>query len=99
MARKATAASDLIERLNTMVAALIAENRKLRRDAVKLTEKAAAAATKTAKRGARAITRRVKKVARAGKPAKVKATTRRKVAPARPPKKKTSPRGTRRSGR
>jgi hypothetical protein len=100
MARKASAASDLIEKLNAMVAALISENRKLRRDAVKLTERAKGAATKTAKRGARTITRRVKKVVpRAKKPAKAKATPKRKPAPSRTPKKKTSPRGTRRSGR
>jgi regulator of replication initiation timing len=99
MARKASAASALIERLNTMVAALISENRKLRREAVKLTERAASAAPKTAKRGARTITRRVKKVAVAKKSAKAKPAIKRKPAPARTSKKKTSPRGTRRSGR
>jgi hypothetical protein len=100
MARKASASEDLLERLNSAVAALIGDNRRLRRDIVKLTERAAATATKTARRGARAISRRVKKVVpRAKKQTKAKAATKRKPAPARTPKKKASPRGTRRSGR
>jgi hypothetical protein len=100
MARKASGSEDLLERLNSAVAALIGDNRRLRRDIVKLTERAAATATKTARRGARAISRRVKKVVpRAKKQTKAKAATKRKPAPARTPKKKASPRGTRRSGR
>src|ERR1700737_3804202 len=100
MAQKRNGSSDLIEKLNAMVAALISETRNRRRDAGKLTERVTAAASKTAKRGARTITRRVKKVVpRAKKQVKAKATTKRKPAPARKPKKKTSPHGTRRSGR
>ncbi len=83
-----------------MVAALISDNRKLRRDILKLTERASTSATKTAKHGLRAISRRVKKVV---PPPKKKATTKaaakRKAAPARTPKKKASSGGTRRTRR
>ena len=96
MAQKRNGSGDLIERLNTAVASLISDNRKLRRDLVKLTERAAATATKTAKRGARAISRRVKKLApRAKKKVVAKAPAKRKSVPARTPKKKPSSRGTR----
>jgi uncharacterized coiled-coil protein SlyX len=99
MAQKRTQ-SDLIERLNTAVASVLSDNRKLRRDLVKLTERAAATATKTAKRGARAISRRVKKVVpRAKKKAVAKAPAKRKTAPARTPKRKASSAGTRRTRR
>ena len=100
MAQKRAGSGDLIDRLNTAVASLISDNRKLRRDLVKLTERAAATATKTAKRGARAITRRVKKVVpRARKKVGAKAPVKRKAAPARTPKKKASSAGTRRTRR
>ncbi len=99
MAQKRSGSADLIERLNTAVATLIGDNRKLRRDIVKLTERAAATATKTAKRGARAISRRVKKVVMPKKKTTAKATTKRKVALARTPKRKPSSSGTRRTRR
>lgn len=100
MAQKRSGAADLVERLNTMVAALISDNRKLRRDIVNMTERAAATATKTAKRGVRTLSRRVKKVVGAKKKTRTKATTKRKAAPARTPKKKkASSSGTRRTRR
>jgi uncharacterized coiled-coil protein SlyX len=100
MGQKRSGSDDLIERLNTAVASLLSENRKLRRDLVRLTERAATTATKTAKRGARAITRRVKKVVpRAKKKVAAKAPAKRKAAPARTPKKKASSAGTRRTRR
>ena len=100
MAQKRNGSGDIIERLNTAVALLLRDNRKLRRDLVKLSERAAATATKTAKRGARAITRRVKKVVpRAKKKVAAKAPAKRKAAPARTTKKKASSGGTRRTRR
>lgn len=99
MAQKRNGASDLVERLNSMVAALISENRKLRRDIVKLTERAAATATKTARRGVRTIARRVKKVVPRTKKqvrAKSKAAPKRKLAAQRTSRKRASSRGTRR---
>lgn len=100
MAQKRNGPSDLVERLNSMVAALISENRKLRRDIVKLTERAAATATKTARRGVRTISRRVKKVVppRPKKQvrAKSKAAPKRKPAAQRTSRKRASSRGTRR---
>jgi hypothetical protein len=50
----------LTKRLNELVAELINENRKLKREVVKLTERLKVAAT-SVKRGARTIQRRVKK--------------------------------------
>jgi hypothetical protein len=50
----------LTQRLNQLVAELIKENRKLKREVVKLTERLKVAAT-SVKRGARTIQRRVKK--------------------------------------
>ena len=44
-----------------MVAQLISENRKLRKQVAKLTERGAAGATKTIERGLRTISRRVQK--------------------------------------
>lgn len=83
-----------------MVAGLISDNRKLRREIVKLTERASAATNKTAKKGARAISRRVKKVVpRPRKKATTKGAAKRKAAPARTPKKKASSGGTRRTRR
>jgi hypothetical protein len=102
MAQKRSGSGDLIERLNAAVASLISDNRKLRRDLVKMTERAAATATKTAKRGARAITRRVKKVVPRTKTktkTTAKAPAKRKSAPARSLKKKPSSSGSRRTRR
>lgn len=48
-------------RLNTMVADLIKENRKLRRQVVKLTERGSAAASGTVERGLRTLSRRVER--------------------------------------
>lgn len=59
--RRRVAGDDLVTHLNHMVAELIAENRKLRRQVAKLTEKGAATATKTVERGLRTISRRVQK--------------------------------------
>jgi hypothetical protein len=51
MAQKRNGSSDLLERLNTAVASLISDNRKLRRDIVKMTERAAATATNSEVQG------------------------------------------------
>ncbi len=59
--RKPAAGGDLVSQLNGMVAELIKENRKLRRQVTKLTEKGAAAASKTVERSLRTISRRVEK--------------------------------------
>ncbi|HUZ87670.1 MAG TPA: hypothetical protein VNF26_12050 [Candidatus Baltobacterales bacterium] len=47
--------------LNNMVAELIKENRKLRRQVVKLTERGSASASTTVERGLRTISRRVQR--------------------------------------
>lgn len=59
--RKRAQGGDLVGHLNTMVAELISENRKLRRQVAKLTERGAGAATKTVERGLRTISRRVQR--------------------------------------
>ena len=59
--RRAGGGGDLVGQLNNMVAELISENRKLRRQVAKLTERGAGAATKTVERGLRTISRRVQK--------------------------------------
>jgi hypothetical protein len=64
MARKAGSGSDLIERLNEMVAELIKTNRRLKREVEKLSARRPAAARSTAKRSSRAAPRRVKRVAK-----------------------------------
>lgn len=51
----------LVGQLNHMVAELIKENRKLRRQVVKLTERGSAAASTTVERGLRTISRRVQR--------------------------------------
>jgi regulator of replication initiation timing len=70
MARKPGSGSDLIERLNAMVAELIKTNRKLQRELDKLTARRPKAARTTAKKSSRAAPRRVKRVAK--KPVAVK---------------------------
>ena len=84
MARKAGSGSDLIERLNAMVAELIKANRKLKREVDKLKARRPTAARSTAKRSSRAAPRPVKRVAK--KPVPVK---RRKTAAAPKAKRKT----------
>lgn len=59
--RSRAGGGDLVGQLNHMVAELITENRKLRRQVAKLTERGAGAATKTVERGLRTISRRVQK--------------------------------------
>ncbi len=73
--RKREARGDLVGQLNNMVAELISENRKLRRQVTKLTERSAGAATKTVERGLRTISRRVQRALEGG-------PKRRKAAPA-----------------
>ena len=59
--RKRAEGGELVGQLNTMVAELIKENRKLRRQVVKLTERGSAAASTTVERGLRTISRRVQR--------------------------------------
>jgi len=59
--RKREAGGELVTRLNAMVADLIKENRKLRRQVVKLTERGSSAAAGTVERGLRTISRRVER--------------------------------------
>ena len=74
---------ELIEQLNEMVAELIRENRKLKRQVDKLTERGSAAASTAVERSLRTIQRRVQKAlavpAKRGK-RKSSATARRKPA-------------------
>lgn len=81
--RKRLGGTELTEQLNHMVAELIKENRKLKRQVVKLTEQGATSASSTVDRTLRTIQRRVQKALTA--PAKrrrkktaAKATTRKK---------------------
>jgi uncharacterized coiled-coil protein SlyX len=82
--RKRLGGPELTEQLNNMVAELIKENRKLKRQVVKLTERGTKVASNTIDRTLRTIQRRVQKALTA--PAKrkrrktaVAATTRKKV--------------------
>ena len=59
--RKRLGGAELTEQLNHMVAELIKENRKLRRQVVKLTEKGTKSASSTVDRTLRTIKRRVQK--------------------------------------
>jgi hypothetical protein len=59
--RKREGGSELVTRLNAMVADLIKENRKLRRQVVKLTERGSSAAAGSVERGLRTISRRVER--------------------------------------
>ena len=72
--RKRATGGDLVGQLNAMVAELIAENRKLRRQVVKLTERAAGPATKTVERGLRTISRRVQRALGGGTKGRKRAT-------------------------
>jgi uncharacterized coiled-coil protein SlyX len=75
MARKAGSVSDLIERLNAMVADLLKTNRKLQRELDKLTARRPKAARSTAKKSSRAAPRGVKRVAKKPAAAKRRKTT------------------------
>jgi cell division septum initiation protein DivIVA len=69
MVAKGSGGSDMIDRLNRAISDLLSENRKLRKEVLRLTEKAAGAAAKTVKRRVRAISRPAKKaVARKPQP-------------------------------
>jgi hypothetical protein len=59
--RKRLGGTELTQQLNNMVAELIKENRKLRRQVVKLTEQGAKSASSTVDRTLRTIQRRVQK--------------------------------------
>ena len=90
--RKRLGGGDLIERLNTMIADLIKENRKLRREVEKLTARGSATASKAVERSLRTIQRRVE---RALTPTKRR---RRKTASAAPARKKPVTRRRRKTG-
>lgn len=79
--RKREAGTELVTRLNAMVADLIKENRKLRRQVVKLEERRSSTSTGNVERGLRTISRRVER-ALTGAKRRRKASTngRRKVA-------------------
>jgi uncharacterized coiled-coil protein SlyX len=59
--RKRAVGSELVEQLNDAIADLIKENRKLKRQLVKLTERGSSAASNTVERGLRTIQRRVQR--------------------------------------
>ncbi len=59
--RKREGGAELVTRLNAMVADLIKENRKLRRQVVKLTERGTSVAAGSVERGLRTISRRVER--------------------------------------
>ena len=59
--RKKLSGSELVQRLNDLVAELIRENRKLKREVVKLTEHGAKVAKSKVKRGLRTTRRSIKK--------------------------------------
>jgi hypothetical protein len=80
--RKRIGGGDLIDQLNSMIAELIKENRKLKREVDKLTARGSATASKAVERSLRTIQRRVQ---RALTPTKRK---RRKTAGATPARKK-----------
>jgi len=63
--RKKLGGADLAQRLNELVAELVRENRKLKREVVKLTERGSKVASTAVKRGLRKVQRRVKKAASA----------------------------------
>jgi len=81
--RRRLAGPELTEQLNHMVAELIKENRKLKRQVLKLTERGTKVASSTVDRTLRTIQRRVQKALTA--PAKRR---RRKTAPASTTRKK-----------
>jgi hypothetical protein len=61
MAAKRSGGSDIVDRLNDAIGELISENRKLRRELLKLSERGASAAAKTVRRAVRTISRGAKK--------------------------------------
>jgi hypothetical protein len=87
--RKRLGGTELTQQLNNMVAELIKENRKLRRQVVKLTERGAKSASSTVDRTLRTIQRRVQKALtppakrRRRKPAVTVATRKKPVTRAR----------------
>ncbi len=72
--RRRLVGTDLIQQLNTMVAELIKENRKLKRQVEKLTARGAKAASTTVERSLRTIQRRVQKALTGTKQRRRKAT-------------------------
>jgi hypothetical protein len=72
--RRRLGGSELVHQLNTMVAELIKENRKLRRQVEKLTARGTKAASTTVERSLRTIQRRVQKALGAPKRRKRQAT-------------------------
>ncbi len=90
--RKRVGGGDLIDQLNLMIAELIKENRKLKREVDKLTARGLATASKAVERSLRTIQRRVQ---RALTPAKRK---RRKAASVTPVRKKPVTRRRRKGG-
>jgi hypothetical protein len=87
--RKRLGGTELTAQLNDMVAELIKENRKLKRQVVKLTERGSKAASSTIDRTLRTIQRRVRKALtaptkrRRRKPAAPAATRKKTVTPRR----------------
>ena len=81
---KRAGGGELIEQLNDMVAELIRENRRLKRQVDKLTERGSAAASTAVERSLRTIQRRVQKAlagpAKRGKRTSAGKTARRKPA-------------------
>jgi len=73
--RKRLGGTELTEQLNHMVAELIKENRKLKRQVVKLTERGAKSASSTVDRTLRTIQRRVQKALTAPEKRRRKKTT------------------------
>jgi hypothetical protein len=73
--RKRLGGTELIEQLNHVVAELIKENRKLKRQVVKLTERGAKSASSTVDRTLRTIQRRVQKALTAPAKRRRKKTT------------------------
>ena len=90
--RKRVGGAELIEQLNHVVAELIKENRKLKRQVVKMTERGSTAASTAVERSLRTIQRRVAKALTAPK------RKRRKTAAAAPARKKTATRRRRKTG-
>jgi hypothetical protein len=89
--RKRIGGSDLVEQLNSMIAELIKENRKLKRQVIKLTATGSTTASKAVERSLRTIQRRVQRALTAPK------RRRRKTATA-PGRKKVQTRKRRKAG-
>jgi hypothetical protein len=83
--RKRLVGSELVTQLNAMIAELIKENRKLKRQVDKMTARGSAAASSTVERGLRTLQRRVQRALTA--PAKRR---RRKAAPAPAARRRTT---------